>query len=169
MEDVRNTHKLCHFSGCKRQGHFSNARGRFCKRHAPLGMPSHHSICEVSRCTTQPSFNFPGETCGVRCKGHRELGMVGVTSRRCGHPGCTIRPSFSAVGETGRVLCVKHKDDDMVNTVNRTCEFDGCTIQPIFNFPEHKRGRFCCNSLSVNYSIGIVRHSGLNPRTVIRN
>ena len=97
--------------------------------------------CEL--CPKTSSFNFPGQTPGVRCVEHKEPGMINVVQKNCEHEGCTKQPCYNLPTEHFGKFCATHKTSDMVNVRERRCEHDECLKKPFYNLPSETRGRFC--------------------------
>ena len=94
-------------------------------------------------CTTQPTFNKPGEKTAIFCSKHKKDGMVNVKFKTCQHEGCTTGPTFNKPGEKIAIFCSKHKKEGMVDITHKTCQHEGCTTQPTFNKPGEKIAIFC--------------------------
>jgi len=96
-------------------------------------------------CDTRPTYNVPGETCGLFCKLHKTDGMIDVKNKRCVHPeGCDTMPNYNVPGETRGLFCKIHKTDDMVNVVSKRCAHpEGCEKQPVYNIPGENQALFC--------------------------
>ena len=98
------------------------------------------NTCE--ECGIHACFNFTGENFRIRCKKHKEIGMINVKSKTCEHEGCKIQPIYNFEGEIKAKFCNEHKEIGMIDVKSKTCEHEGCKIQPIYNF-EGLKGKFC--------------------------
>lgn len=97
-----------------------------------------------------PTFNFPGEKKGKRCKAHCEEGMVDVKNKKCDYKDefgkqCTKQPKNGFPGEKSR-RCATHSLDGMVDVVSKKCEYVGkngekCSKKPNFGYPGKKVSR----------------------------
>jgi hypothetical protein len=85
-----------------------------------------NKTCESLGCTSQPIFNFAGESKGRFCKAHSEPNMVDVRSKTCESLGCTSRPIFNFVGESKGRFCKAHLEPNMVDVKNKRCEHLEC-------------------------------------------
>lgn len=98
-------------------------------------------VCE--KCPKTSCFNFPGQTPGIRCGEHKEIGMINVIQKNCDHDGCLKQPCYNLPNEHFGKFCASHKTPDMVNVRERPCEHEGCLKKPFYNSPSETRGRFC--------------------------
>jgi len=94
-------------------------------------------------CPKTSSFNFPGQTSGIRCVEHKEPGMINVMQKNCEHEGCVKQPCYNLPTEHFGKFCATHKKDDMVNVRERRCEYEECTKKPFYNLSSETKGRFC--------------------------
>jgi hypothetical protein len=96
-------------------------------------------------CGTKPSFNFPGETKGVRCCEHQLKGMRNVVGSGCAFPDCPrVNPGYNTPGSKRGIWCFEHKEEGMVDVTAKLCAFPSCpNLQPQFNFPGEGCGLMC--------------------------
>jgi EsV-1-7 cysteine-rich motif len=106
-------------------------------------------ICLFPNCGIRALFNFRGESRGVRCSKHKEIGMTDIKSKKCASIGCGKRPAFNFAGELPK-FCATHQLIGMTNVKNKKCEHENCSRQPIFNFEGEKKGKFCAQHKSAN-------------------
>lgn len=100
-------------------------------------------VCE--KCPKTASFNFVGQTPGIRCADHREPGMINVMQKNCEHEGCLKQPCYNLPNEHFGKFCATHKTPEMVNVRERPCEHEGCLKKPFFNVLSETKGRFCAS------------------------
>ena len=58
---------------------------KFCKEHSDKKtmVNTKHKTCEAGGCSTRPTFNYFGQTNGIRCEDHKLENMVNVISKKC--------------------------------------------------------------------------------------
>jgi len=97
------------------------------------------NICED--CGIGASFNFENETYAIKCKAHKDIGMVDVKNPKCVK--CKKkRPSFNYEGEDKALYCKVCADDDMVNIKSPKC-ITCKTKVPTFNFVGEIKELYC--------------------------
>ena len=99
--------------------------------------------CIHENCTTQPSYNKPGEKVALYCKAHAKEDMVNVKSKTCIAENCSTIPHFNKPGEKVALYCKAHAKEDMVNVKNKTCIAENCTTIPSYNKPGEKVALYC--------------------------
>lgn len=109
-----------------------------CKAHKSDDMTDVKNIfnlCQFAgKCERQANYNAPGQTKGIFCKDHKDLGMVDVTHHKCETTDCRMRPGYNHKGEKRGRFCVKHKETGMVDVISKNCEM--CDKVPIYNLPQ---------------------------------
>jgi len=100
-------------------------------------------ICLEENCTTQPIYNFEGESKGIYCKAHRKSQMMNVIDRKCKEANCGKIPNYNFEGETKGIFCKTHAKNGMKNIKAKSCNHEGCTIQSNYNYEGKKCGIFC--------------------------
>ena len=88
-------------------------------------------MCIHPDCKTRPSYNKEGEG-PIYCAGHRQNGMVDVSSKRCIHSDCKKRPTHNKEGERP-IYCSEHRKEGMMNVISKRCIHPGCKTLPNFN------------------------------------
>jgi hypothetical protein len=88
-----------------------------------------NKTCQHPGCSTQPVYNFEGESKGAFCVTHMKEGMINVVNKTCQHPGCPTRPVYNFEGESKGAFCAEHKELTMIDVKNKTCQHVGCKTQ----------------------------------------
>ena len=101
------------------------------------------------QCGKRPSFNVPGETKGVCCKGCKADDMIDVKHHKCP---CGTQPKFNIPGQNVGICCKKCKTDDMIDVVNKRCP---CGSQPKFNTPGEMFG-VCCKKCKTDVMVDVI-------------
>ena len=114
-----------------------------CRLHAKKNRKPRPTDRPCELCPKTSSFNFKGQTPGVRCVEHKEPGMINVMQKNCEYEGCTKQPCYNLPTEHFGKFCVTHKTCDMVNVRERRCEYEECTKKPFYNLSSETKGRFC--------------------------
>lgn len=109
---------LCKEPGCCKSAVFGTSRSTHCYKHKQNGMKSRFSLCELAKCGTQASCNYPGQKSRRFCVKHKLEGMVALKKRICSE--CT---SASSYGYPGRFAtrCAKHTLPGFIRNPNRIC------------------------------------------------
>ena len=136
--------KLCEFQNCRNRASYGNVRGVpiRCKEHKG-NMKLVSRICAHEGCTTQPTYNLPGQTIAIYCSKHKEEGMIDVKHKTCAHEGCTTLPSYNLPGQTIGIYCSQHKEEGMIDVKHKTCAHEGCTTRPSYNLPGQTIAIYC--------------------------
>ncbi len=122
--------KICEFENCKNHAYYGlyYSRPLRCKEHKEdYKLQSNICVCG----TTQPHFNFEGETKAMYCNKCKLIDMVDIK-----HPMCKCgkkRPCFNHIGETKPICCNDCKESNMVNVKDKICEYCGLQ-QASFNY-----------------------------------
>ena len=94
-----------------------------CKTDGMINVRSTNFTCifiseDGKRCTTQPTFNIPGER-PKYCRKHKDHTMINTLNRKCIK--CTAIAYYNVFGESMPKYCYLHKNDSMINVKERTC------------------------------------------------
>ncbi len=116
---------------------------KYCKKHFDKKTMVNVTkpTCEVEDCPKQPSFNYFGQTKGIRCSPHKLSNMVDVVSKKC--EVCIKDPKFLQTETNpapeipiayygGKKFCIDHRKDGM-KVLYKMCATSGCTTQASFN------------------------------------
>lgn len=96
-----------------------------------------------NKCGVKATYNFRSENNPIRCKDHKDRGMVlwSARSSLCRDITCERSAQYNFPGEKAR-YCYDHSDPGMIIVTSKRCEGAGCKFAAIFDIPGGK-GRFC--------------------------
>jgi hypothetical protein len=103
-------------------------------------------MCDVENCKVKnPTYNFPEQKKGARCKKHAEVGMIDVKNKKCDYIAnnikCTKQPSYGFPGEKTR-RCSEHSEEGMISLRSGKCDFfdekKKCLKVANFGYPDTK-------------------------------
>jgi hypothetical protein len=95
--------------------------------------------CEL--CQTRANFNFEGETLGIRCAKHKDIGMINVTSPKC--IVCkTTQPVYGYEEDNNATHCKKCSLPTMIDLKHPKCIV--CkTTRPTFGYESDGKATHC--------------------------
>ena len=100
-------------------------------------------MCIENGCKKRPYYNKEGETKGLYCSAHKQVGMVNVVNKKCLHEGCNVHPIYNKEGETKGLYCSTHKQAGMVDVKHKKCLHEGCNVIPNYNKEGETKGLYC--------------------------
>ena len=114
-----------------------------------------NSICNIIGCQKQCCFNYPSELCAIRCKEHKNKGMVNIKYKHCSIVDCFREARYNYEFEKDGMYCRDHKIFGMINfkkniiytkkmlkSIN-ICNIIGCEKMCCFNYPSESHGVRC--------------------------
>jgi hypothetical protein len=77
---------------------------------------------------SQPNFNYSDKDFGIRCKKHREEGMINIIRPQCDHidkegEECQENAYYGYSDNMFKIKCEKHKEKGMIEKRNQRCHY----------------------------------------------